>query len=80
LDRIISAPRSVSTIPVIAAAGERSEKSSTRTIPLSGPAMAGLRKRGINGDAGNFSEGHSAAIAQKQIDALLLPSCAGSAS
>jgi len=38
---ITSAPRSASTIPAIAAAGERSEMSSTRTTPSSGPAMSG---------------------------------------
>jgi hypothetical protein len=42
--------------------------------------MAGLRPRGIGGDAANFSESHSAAIAQKQIDAMPLPSCGESSS
>jgi hypothetical protein len=31
--------------------------------------MANLRPHGIVGDAGNFSESHSPAIAQKQIAA-----------
>ena len=37
--RITSAPRSARTIPAIAAAGERSERSSTRTALASGPAI-----------------------------------------